>query len=36
MELTLVVEPLDAGEPGANIRSVLAVIEENAEHIEQG
>jgi len=35
MELTLVVETLDAGEPGANVQSVLAVIEENTEHIEQ-
>jgi hypothetical protein len=35
MELTLVVETLDAGEPGANVQSVQAVIEENTEHIEQ-
>ncbi len=33
MELTLVIETLGAGEPGANVRSALAVIGENAGHI---
>lgn len=36
MELTPVVETLGAGEPGANVRSALAVTGENAGHIKQG